>query len=218
MAAIIAFVSHLGCIDRAIAFSLRSSSVLASSSIQKWRQVYKSHRNAEAFAAHYHDSHLTYQVLMTWRSRRRENLKQLKVAKKAEKFITLRNTWRAWQDKLAARHRERKVKEFETRLLGRYLRGKWFTMLEMAAKFMSYFRRMDSTLSCDAGEEAYRRSYTASRQFGEQTVSEYSFCYKPHSSAQHIMTNALTLWTTRVADLKFRELEVAQQNDREVLS
>lgn len=34
---------------------------------------------------------------------------------------------------------------------------------------------------------------------------------------QRIMSNALSQWTTRVADNKFRELEVAQQNDREAM-
>lgn len=34
---------------------------------------------------------------------------------------------------------------------------------------------------------------------------------------QRIMTNALRLWTTRVADLKFRELETTQRYQRKLV-
>lgn len=110
--------------DLAVAFSLRASSSLAASSLQKWRQVSQSHRNADAFATQCYDTHLVYQVVLAWRLKRREHLQQLKVAKKAEKFITLRNTWRTWQDKIAARRREYKLKKFETKIAAQYLRGK----------------------------------------------------------------------------------------------
>lgn len=129
----------------AVAFSLRSSSVLASTSLQKWRQVYKSHRNAEAYAARYHALQLQYTMVNTWYMQRRARLLQMKAAKKAEKFILMRDSWKKWQEKLAEKRRERKLKEFEKGILTRYLRGKlhtrYFCPLELILVMKEWTRR-----------------------------------------------------------------------------
>ncbi|THG95070.1 hypothetical protein EW026_g6516 [Hermanssonia centrifuga] len=89
--------------------------------IIRWQQVYKTHRNAQAFADHYHSAQLRYKMLLVWRLQLRAKLKQVKQGKVAEKFFVLRTGWKKWADKIIERKRERKLKEFEAKVLRRYL-------------------------------------------------------------------------------------------------
>ncbi|KAJ3519427.1 hypothetical protein NM688_g9302 [Phlebia brevispora] len=165
--------------DLAVAFSLRSSSVLASSSLKKWMQVYKSHRNAEAYAVSYCNLRLQYRMMDAWRLQLRYQLQQFRAAKRAEKFFTTRKTWKKWLEKLADRKRERQVTVFEKKILQRYLHV-WSQRAQ---------DERQRKLLCDVMQERVNL---------------------------RIMTNALNHWTNRVVDIKFRELEVGQQSDREV--
>ena len=65
-------------------------------------------------------------MLSAWRLQTRGHAQQVKVARKAEKFFVQRAGWKRWAERVAARKREGKVREFETRLAGKYLRGMWF--------------------------------------------------------------------------------------------
>lgn len=107
-------------LDRAYAFSIRTSSALASSTLKRWLQVYTTHRNAQAFAIHYHAAHLRFNVLVTWRLQLRAKLKLVKQAKVAEKKVI----WGKWVEKVAQRKRERNLKEFEKRVVVRFFQGK----------------------------------------------------------------------------------------------
>lgn len=98
---------------------MRSSSALASSTLKRWLQVYTTHRNAQAFAIHYHASHLRFNVIMTWRIQLRSKLKLIKQAKVAEKTVV----WRKWIEKVKQRKRERSLKEFENRVVTRCFQG-----------------------------------------------------------------------------------------------
>ena len=53
-------------VEMAQLFRMRSSSVLAESALKKWRAVFQSHQNAQAFAVHYHRAQLQYKMLLTW--------------------------------------------------------------------------------------------------------------------------------------------------------
>ena len=77
----------------AVAFSLRGSSALAITALRRWHQVYSTHQNAQAFAAHYHSSQLRYKMLLVWRLQLRTKLKQVKLAKTMEKFFVTRSAW-----------------------------------------------------------------------------------------------------------------------------
>ncbi|THH32104.1 hypothetical protein EUX98_g2082 [Antrodiella citrinella] len=112
--------SQRGLEDMAMAFCTRSSSALASTSVQRWRQVHATHRNANAFAVHYHSAQLSFRMLLMWRLQLRQKLKLTKQARIAEKFFVMRGAFRSWLVKLAERKRERTVKEFERKVLERY--------------------------------------------------------------------------------------------------
>ena len=111
-------------LDLAVAFSLRASSALATTTLRRWHQVYSTHQNAQAFAVHYRSSQLRYQMLLTWRLQLRAQLKQLKVAKTTERFFITRGAWQKWMEKVKQKKRERKLKEFETKLTARYFEGR----------------------------------------------------------------------------------------------
>lgn len=106
---------------KALAFSMRPSSSLASSTLRRWVQVFTTHRNAQTFAVHYHASHLRFNALMAWRIQLREKVRLIKQAKIAEKQVV----WNKWIAKLKQKGREKSLKQFEMRVLSRYLRGEF---------------------------------------------------------------------------------------------
>ncbi|TCD64438.1 hypothetical protein EIP91_004083 [Steccherinum ochraceum] len=141
--------------DMALAFSMRSSSALASTSIQRWRQVHATHRNAQSFAEHYHSAQLSFKMLLIWRLQLRKKLKLAKQAKIAEKFFTMRGAWQRWLAKVAEKGREKKVKEFEGKMVKRYfadwkvlaLRQRELKLGEQAVQQTIALRIMSSTLT-----------------------------------------------------------------------
>lgn len=144
--------------DLALAFSMRASSVLASSSLRKWLQTYQSHQTAQSHAAQYHSVQLQHRMLAAWRLQTRGHAQQVKVARKAEKFFVQRASWKTWAEKIAGRKRERKVKEFEQRVAQKYLRGKYLLAL-LAGRWVSsdraeMLRRMARTNTERTAEEA----------------------------------------------------------------
>ncbi|KIP09496.1 hypothetical protein PHLGIDRAFT_116291 [Phlebiopsis gigantea 11061_1 CR5-6] len=106
----------------AVAFSMRSSSALATTALRRWHQVYTTHQNAQAFAAHYHSSHLRYKILLTWRLQLRVKLKQVKAAKTTEKMFITRSAWQKWLEKMKQSKIEKKLKDFEQRRAARYFK------------------------------------------------------------------------------------------------
>ncbi|KAI0637076.1 hypothetical protein C8Q77DRAFT_1215897 [Trametes polyzona] len=101
-------------------FATRSASVLAASAFKKWRSAYGSHQNALTFAVHYHRAQLQYKMLLAWRLRLRAKLRMVKQAKVAQKQLLLRRYLHTWKAKVAERQRERKLKEFQTRVVKQY--------------------------------------------------------------------------------------------------
>lgn len=112
--------------DLAVAFASRSRSALAVEFLRKWRAVYTSHQNAQAFAVHYHSSQLQYQMLRTWRLQLRAKLKLLKQARVTEKQLVVKRAWRKWQEKSAEKDRQRKLKQFEAGILRKFVHGGCF--------------------------------------------------------------------------------------------
>lgn len=70
----------------------------------------------------YNNSQLAYRTLFEWRLQLRAHAKQSRQARRAEKFFVTRDAWRKWVEKVNEKRRESKVKEFEARVVGRYLR------------------------------------------------------------------------------------------------
>ncbi|TFK54938.1 hypothetical protein OE88DRAFT_1653513 [Heliocybe sulcata] len=104
-------------IDAAIAFSTRPYSSLAASALRTWYQVYRTHKNSQAFSVQYHSAQLSFKMLHIWRIQLRVRLKTIKQAKIAEKFFLMRRAWRHWHDKLEEQKREKKLKLLEQRML-----------------------------------------------------------------------------------------------------
>lgn len=107
----------------AVLFLTRSSSVLASSSLQRWQQVYRSHQNAQTFAAQYHTAQLQYKMLLAWRLRLRDKLRMMKQAKVAQKQLAVKRYFHQWHKNVAEKQRDRKVKAFQLRVAKRYFDG-----------------------------------------------------------------------------------------------
>ncbi|KAH8106712.1 Sfi1 spindle body protein-domain-containing protein [Cristinia sonorae] len=105
--------------DTAVAFSMRSSSALASSSIKRWQQVYSTHRNAQGFAVQYNNAQLSFKMLLTWRILLRKKMKLAKQAKIVEKYFVMRRALAAWKAKVAEVGREKKVQVFERGIVKR---------------------------------------------------------------------------------------------------
>lgn len=106
-----------------MAFSKRGSSALGMTALRRWHEVYSTHQNAQAFAAHYNSSQLRYKMLLTWRLQLRAKRKQVKVAKTTEKFFITRAAWQQWMEKVTQRRRDRKLKEFENQIVTRFFQG-----------------------------------------------------------------------------------------------
>ena len=102
---------------------MRASSALATSALQRWHRVHTSHQNSHAFAVHYHSSQLRFRMLVAWRLALRAKLKMARQAKSAEKRFIVRSAWAKWIEKAKERGRVKKLKEFETRLIAKYLKG-----------------------------------------------------------------------------------------------
>ncbi|OBZ75311.1 hypothetical protein A0H81_04427 [Grifola frondosa] len=108
--------------DLALAFSMRSSSALASASLQKWRQAFLTHRNAQTFAVHYHSAQVQYKTLLVWRLQLRVRLKMNRQAKVAHKFFLMRSCWHKLIIKVEERRRESKLKAFEVQITKRFFK------------------------------------------------------------------------------------------------
>ncbi|KZT26251.1 hypothetical protein NEOLEDRAFT_1155765 [Neolentinus lepideus HHB14362 ss-1] len=106
--------------NTAISFSTRPDSSLAISGLRTWYQVYRTHKNAQAFAVQYHSAQLTFKMLHIWRIQLRVRLKMIKQAKIAEKFFLMRRAWRHWHDTLEEQRRQKKLKLLEQRMLLHY--------------------------------------------------------------------------------------------------
>ncbi|KAI0361981.1 hypothetical protein OH77DRAFT_1388452 [Trametes cingulata] len=158
-------------------FATRSASVLTAAAFNKWRVAYNSHQNALTFAVHYHKAQLQYKMLLAWRLQLRAKLRLVKQAKVAQKRLLVRRCFHAWKVKLAEKQRERKLKEFERRVVKQYFHD-W---LERAR---------------------HQREIKLAEQVIRQRI------------ATRVMTETLTQWTTRVADIKFRELETTQKYEK----
>lgn len=102
---------------------MRESSALAVSALRRWQQVRTTHQNAQVFAVHYHDTQLRYKMLLNWRLQLRAKLKLAKQGRALEKFFVMRHALHRWQEKVAQAKRERKLKEFETKLAAKYFHG-----------------------------------------------------------------------------------------------
>lgn len=112
---------------------MRSSAYTASSALQTWRQVHASHRNALAFADHYHSAQLGFKMLLTWRLRLRAKLKMMKQGRLAEKFFIYRRAWKVWSVKLEEKGRQKKLQELERRKVLKYYLGQWRPLLVVSS-------------------------------------------------------------------------------------
>ncbi|KZT11400.1 uncharacterized protein LAESUDRAFT_734266 [Laetiporus sulphureus 93-53] len=104
----------------ALAFSMRAHSTLASSSLQKWRQAYSAHQNAQEFAAEYFSRQLLVKTNLTWRLHLRARFKLAKQARIVSKLIIQRKYWKKWVEHLAQRRLQKRLKEFENGMARRY--------------------------------------------------------------------------------------------------
>ncbi|KAI0748015.1 hypothetical protein C8Q80DRAFT_1104403 [Daedaleopsis nitida] len=101
-------------------FRTRSSSLLAASVLKRWREVYRSHQNAQTFAVQYHRAQLQYKMLFAWRLQLRAKLRMVKQAKVAQKYLLVRRCFKVWTAKVAEKKRLQKLQELELRVAKRY--------------------------------------------------------------------------------------------------
>ncbi|KAJ7709958.1 hypothetical protein B0H17DRAFT_1155780 [Mycena rosella] len=101
--------------DRALAFSLRLPSPLADTWLQRWYQVYSSHKNSQSFAAFHYADRLRCRTLLLWRIKLRSRRKLMSKARSVDKFLATRSAWSILRAKFAERVRQRTLKALELR-------------------------------------------------------------------------------------------------------
>ena len=101
--------------DKALAFSVRANSSVVISTMQKWRRVLATHRNASLFAVQYYSSKLRFKTLLQWRIVLRKKLKMVRKAREADKYLHIRRAWKLWVDKLADVRRRKALQVWERR-------------------------------------------------------------------------------------------------------
>ena len=101
--------------DKALAFSVRANSSVVVSTLQKWRHVLATHRNAGLFAVQYYSAQLRFKILLQWRIALRKKLKMVRKAREADKYLRIRRAWKLWVDKLADARRRRTLHVWERR-------------------------------------------------------------------------------------------------------
>lgn len=104
-------------------FRTRSTSLQGASALTKWREVYRSHQNAQSFAIHYDKERLQYQMMLTWRLQLRAHLRKAKQAKVARKYLLLRRCFHVWTAKVEEKRREKKLREFQVRKAKKVFEG-----------------------------------------------------------------------------------------------
>ncbi|KAF9653101.1 hypothetical protein BDM02DRAFT_3159997 [Thelephora ganbajun] len=101
--------------NKALAFSVRANSSVVISTVQKWRRVLATHRNASLFAVQYHSAQLRFKMLLQWRIVLRKKLKMVRKAREADKYLHIRRAWKLWVDKLADARRRKTLRVWERR-------------------------------------------------------------------------------------------------------
>ncbi|EMD38501.1 hypothetical protein CERSUDRAFT_153416 [Gelatoporia subvermispora B] len=167
--------------DLALSYRIRPSSSLAIEALQRWRRVYITHQNAQAFAVHYHSSQLQFRTLLAWRLQLRMKVRMAKQARIAHKFFTVKKYMQKWAQRSQERSREKNLKVFEGRIVKKFFTG-WL----------------------DAAQR--QRQHKVIEQIISRRV------------AARMVSEVLVRWTNRVADVKFRELEVTQKHDKRLLA
>lgn len=99
---------------KALAFSLRANSSLATIALRLWKQRLARRREKQLIATQYHQLQLQSKMLFQWRVQLRVMLKMTKDARALEKFFVIRNAWKTMKVRLEERRRERKLQELET--------------------------------------------------------------------------------------------------------
>ena len=161
-------------------FRMRSTSVLAESALKKWRAVFQSHQNAQAFAVHYHRAQLQYKMLLTWRLELRAKLRMVKQAKAARKYLFMRRCIRVWAAKLEEKRRLQKLKEFDLKVVKRYFEGKSgsFVHSELSA------HERDHRVEAARERRACREAHPPGSQHGKDNEHLVTSC-SDHTIANH---------------------------------
>ncbi|PPQ78073.1 hypothetical protein CVT25_015607 [Psilocybe cyanescens] len=111
--------------DAAVHFN-RTNSRLVGATVSRWRQVLKTHQNAQAYAVNYDRDRLHAKVLFLWRLRLREQAQSAKVARWANRFFATRRAWNVWIMAMEERKRQERLKLWN---------------LAKAQKFLNVWRR-----------------------------------------------------------------------------
>lgn len=97
--------------DRAVAFSLRPNSQLASTFIRRWMRVYETHKHAQSFAVQYDAAQVRDKTTLYWRVLLRKKLKMAKTARLAARYFAVRQAWKVWKERLEELKRQQQLKQ-----------------------------------------------------------------------------------------------------------
>jgi len=95
---------------------MRSSSSLAVAALNKWKKALLEIQSREQLADAFHMSHLAIVAIHHWRTRLRQKVKMVRVARAASQYFQMRRAWFRWVEMLEAKRRERLLQAFEGRL------------------------------------------------------------------------------------------------------
>ncbi|KAG8893246.1 hypothetical protein FRB99_002115 [Tulasnella sp. 403] len=100
-------------------YETRSRGDLLARSVQVWRYRCSVLARAAAVADEQHALQLKTRMLLDWRVQLAANLRRSKHARIARKWFTMRRAWKQWQFALEKKRREKKLAEYENRIVAR---------------------------------------------------------------------------------------------------
>ncbi|KAJ8520415.1 hypothetical protein ONZ45_g2769 [Pleurotus djamor] len=161
---------------QADAFSRRLTSYDAKSALIKWRRSIVNLRSTEDLADQHYIRSVYHTSFQAWRAHLREKLKLQRQARMVEKHLTVRRAWTRWQEKLAEKRREKRLRAFATK--------------QLQTSFHQWLYRARKARNYRLAEEAMVTSINL----------------------------VMSRWTTRVVDIKLKEIEVTQRRDNMLMS
>ncbi|KAJ8078611.1 hypothetical protein PM082_012894 [Marasmius tenuissimus] len=97
----------------AIRFSQRMNNATNKMALQRWREVYATHQNAQTYAMQFYQTQLVQRSVLRWRLELFKRLKLAKKARLAERYLLLRRYWTVMKQRYRERIALARLRELE---------------------------------------------------------------------------------------------------------
>ena len=96
--------------------------------LQRWREVYATHQNAQTYAIEFYRTQLVQKMVLRWRLELFKRLKLAKKARLAERYLLLRRYWSAMKQRYRERIALSRLKEFERNKAKAFFEGEFLCL------------------------------------------------------------------------------------------